>query len=84
MPTCSTCRFWDPTESRQRGLCRRNAPRSHLGPAGMDVPVQAVWPETLSADWCGQHTEMANTSTMPAHRPRTSIDDLPRPRPVMP
>lgn len=57
-----------------------NAPRAHLGGGETEVVVQAVWPETLASDWCGQYSEIA---TELRSKPRVR-DDLPRPRPVIP
>jgi len=72
---CCTCRFWDPGNST-RGLCRRNAPRAHMGPIGSEVAVQALWPETAAGDWCGQHA-VAGDHSIPVYAMRGASDPPP-------
>jgi hypothetical protein len=50
--TCETCAHWHPVEGH--GLCRRVAPRDYRTPV-MTTDRVAIWPETLSDDWCGEH-----------------------------
>jgi len=65
---CSSCRYWDSVAS-SRGLCRRNAPRSHMVAVGTDLSIEARWPETVAGDWCGQHSA-ADDRTMPVYAMR--------------
>lgn len=66
-PTCESCRFWDLREPHHTyGDCRRLPPRNTLSVYGTDLGggrikvemtshVAASWPNTASADWCGEH-----------------------------
>ena len=72
---CASCRYWDSVTQR-RGLCRRNAPRAHLGAVGNEVSVQALWPETVANDWCGQHV-VADDRTMPVYAMREAPASAP-------
>jgi hypothetical protein len=48
---CTLCRFWQPVYSRERGICRVNAPI--LGQGYQEEGI-GRWPTTLGGDWCGQ------------------------------
>lgn len=51
--SCAHCRFWQ-AQGGSLGLCRRQAPRSHLIGIGNELEVRAAWPATSEVDWCGQ------------------------------
>lgn len=66
--TCCTCQFWekfgwqDTVEHSSVGECHRNAPQtiqlcqaSSLG--GQNAEYDAIWPETLEDEWCGEWKE---------------------------
>ncbi len=48
MDTCSTCRHF----FAKQGQRRRNAP---VVTGGMHCPVETVFPQVSSADWCGEY-----------------------------
>lgn len=51
-PSCGTCRYWFamPEVSDNRGQCRRRPPIAFSGDE-----LLAAFPQTFSADWCGEH-----------------------------
>ena len=65
--SCYTCRFWIDGGCGVDGQCRRHPPR--IVDAAVEKDLRSgewaavreemwhytVWPETLSADWCGEH-----------------------------
>lgn len=56
---CSSCRWWVPHYVYGSvGECRRHAPRAALKGsvnAEEEDAWQALWPDTSSDDWCGEH-----------------------------
>jgi hypothetical protein len=55
-PRCADCRYWETTDS-DIGDCRRAPPGvSTLAPeaAASGGALRAVWPQTATADWCGE------------------------------
>ncbi len=55
---CSTCMFWERVGTRDRGECRRNAPRAQIAGFDLDVEIKAFWPMTEATDWCGQQMSL--------------------------
>lgn len=55
-PTCLNCRYW--SGQREKGECRRFAPRATIGQLDPDVrysnPEMAGWPVTRADDGCGE------------------------------
>ena len=52
--SCIECKFWDGFD--RRGNCHRHAPiriGADVGERDADYAKHAVWPSTLSDDWCG-------------------------------
>jgi hypothetical protein len=44
-----------------------------MGAVGSEIAVQALWPETLSGDWCGQHA-IAADDALPVYAARARPD----------
>lgn len=58
--TCASCRYWDNNAARggvsTTGLCRRRAPAPRILKEKDDrMRAAPVWPETGSAEWCGEY-----------------------------
>jgi hypothetical protein len=50
--------FWERVGTRDRGECRRNAPRAQIAGFDLDVEIKAFWPMTEATDWCGQQMSL--------------------------
>ncbi len=53
--TCLSCRFFERlTETSEQGECRRRAP-APVSAEGADMRmVDALWPQVLIEEWCGE------------------------------
>lgn len=56
--SCSKCAYWK-NVSASKGECRRNAPKSVVFTVDEKTRFETRFPETASADWCGEFVAKA-------------------------
>ena len=58
---CGNCRYWQSLDAaKDRGECRRHAPRLAEPPSPYEKHPLRVWPSTMAHDWCGEHAPRAD------------------------